>query len=1383
MELSSYSGKKSQLGRRTNSSEDVFAIKSPLFDEKKNGPRSCPTNFQDKRAVSTIFLPNKRQSKPRGELIASKLLPTRDRIDNMLTYMHELQVSEASLQKQLMTTKRHTDEELNLLMSKLDELQRTMQNVERERQSTQARLKEKEKCIRKLAAKLKKAKATQPKRNTFVRKCGVPDDSLPSIAEEDAMDEDKKSPTVEQSRLTNVSKRVDSLVDISALPKKNDFASKAAIDDFHRSQLQLNEEITELASLSPRSLNRPLWDPWASGGTTPMENMPPVFTIAPTELYAKATVVSTDITKPVAMNVEDDELKSVLMSSSSASVKDTVMHNKQQHTPLVVTLEREEGAFAKSQWLASATNAGSSCSRLNQQPPRVMEAQIEDGQNTTKDSAITEFLSPNDSVLCIKPMPSICESSNELKGNCSAVLDDKAHSQINQQNFQSPKVAFPSSSSAVSPSTTIAKLCSTLTGQQAESNSVPKKIDLQDREGALGIMSPNVAQKTKVNSYPSCASLNTLVHAASHQNNDKAITGELEALLTDFFAEVDKKRVKMATVYGKRYAGRENRLFAELTKRYGAAKVAAMKTRYENSKHASTFRNSGGSENEDNNATKLSNKSDHAMISALQHQKSLQSPTPDSDVNGHVPYLPSDSHSSANVHTPSKDRRKEARRADSGLSPSGEDMTDLLNHASSQRYSVNTIPPSTNPTPSVLTSKTSRKSEDTLVKGIDGSPRMNISQSIQFSAPSSASSHQSGMQTSDATFPELYQRHDASEESNKDQTNKPSTSTFEGLLEDLYRHHQPDKINHASIIVKQYAGKEGELVKLLKRKYGALSVKRLEIKLEVLKQAHKARTGAKMACQKRSRFFITISFTFWLLALLGVSCIALFVSFVALDAWKCHAVGKVQHKSEVTDKCFLLKDNLENFTYERVADYMSRSYPDICYCSELKARQNALFENISLGNIEDLVRLAAFSPNFPGRSWIERLKEQNVMKPAADLLQSFRSFGWPALLDFRGISDDSEKISQSTKDVNNSVAHTLPLVNNRESNDYTLKQHAKTREIEIEAESDEQMADEIRAASGLDTLEESSIREHLFDKADVTAKKTSEEDILTEQQFVAIVEESVAFPSKANEYYDVKELVDVAEPDETLFLVKPDGFITTKAKVDDTKNDATRTHTQHDSDFSLLEKNGYVEGDGNKAASNIKAFGSVIAYCEVPDLAKMTIANLSYERNAAELTNVVENEVRQKSVSLSLPDTEVDVLEMAAEYTETLFSGSAKNSELLVIDKEEANKVKLDSDFLVDEPESVLHAADPTIVVGTDVNIEKIKEDHFKSDRIVYEKPLAIKNTEALIATIVPHINAESDEDNEEEKELRIMEELDNPGELLRMAERAAVAELLAMEI
>ncbi|POM79834.1 Hypothetical protein PHPALM_2403 [Phytophthora palmivora] len=175
MELTTHSGSRAGSGARANSSEDISASNSAAYDEK-NGPRSCPSTFNDGHKVRTELSPGTRRHVRSGELIVSKLLPTRDSVNSLLTYLHELQISEASLRKQLMSTKRHTEEGLFESLSKLNELQHTMQEVERDRRQAQQRLEEKDKRIRELAAKLERAEARSTRSPS--------NDGLPSIADE-----------------------------------------------------------------------------------------------------------------------------------------------------------------------------------------------------------------------------------------------------------------------------------------------------------------------------------------------------------------------------------------------------------------------------------------------------------------------------------------------------------------------------------------------------------------------------------------------------------------------------------------------------------------------------------------------------------------------------------------------------------------------------------------------------------------------------------------------------------------------------------------------------------------------------------------------------------------------------------------------------------------------------------------------------------------------------------------------------------------------------------------------------------------------------------------------------------------------------------------------
>ncbi|OWY96013.1 hypothetical protein PHMEG_00033831, partial [Phytophthora megakarya] len=297
IELTAHSDSRAGSGSRANSSEDVFAANAPTYD-KKNGPRSCPSTFDDVERMKTKLSPGRNRHGRSGELIVSKLLPTRKSVNSLLTYLHELQISEASLRKQLLTTKKHTEEELYESLSKLNELQRTMQVVERDRRIAEQRLEEKEQRIRELAAKLEQAEArTSPIKDTTPEK-----------------------QTTKQLRLDEKSKVSNLLLDetpdlkIEALTQP----SQSTESRLRPTRLQsIQDEATNSSILSPRSPNRPLWDPWASGGTTPMKNLPPVFTIGPTGLNSMESEFPGSVEQITTIKLEDYELKSVLMSPRS----------------------------------------------------------------------------------------------------------------------------------------------------------------------------------------------------------------------------------------------------------------------------------------------------------------------------------------------------------------------------------------------------------------------------------------------------------------------------------------------------------------------------------------------------------------------------------------------------------------------------------------------------------------------------------------------------------------------------------------------------------------------------------------------------------------------------------------------------------------------------------------------------------------------------------------------------------------------------------------------------------------------------------------------------------------------------------------------------------
>ncbi|EEY68140.1 uncharacterized protein PITG_04524 [Phytophthora infestans T30-4] len=135
MDLSTHAG--SRVESRAKISENVYANTiPPVYDEEKSGPQSCPSTFGNTKQPQ--FTIDKLRQLRSNELVASKLLPTRTSVNSLMGYVRELQLSEATLRKQLVKTKQHTEEELSQSLSKVSELERTMMEVERDRNPAEA---------------------------------------------------------------------------------------------------------------------------------------------------------------------------------------------------------------------------------------------------------------------------------------------------------------------------------------------------------------------------------------------------------------------------------------------------------------------------------------------------------------------------------------------------------------------------------------------------------------------------------------------------------------------------------------------------------------------------------------------------------------------------------------------------------------------------------------------------------------------------------------------------------------------------------------------------------------------------------------------------------------------------------------------------------------------------------------------------------------------------------------------------------------------------------------------------------------------------------------------------------------------------------------------
>ncbi|ETL48365.1 hypothetical protein L916_02030 [Phytophthora nicotianae] len=393
----------------------------------------------------------------------------------------------------------------------------------------------------------------------------------------------------------------------------------------------------------------------------------------------------------------------------------------------------------------------------------------------------------------------------------------------------------------------------------------------------------------------------------------------------------------------------------------------------------------------------------------------------------------------------------------------------------------------------------------------------------------------------------------------------------------MYKNHQPDKLKNVPVVAKQYAGKERELVGLLKGKYGALSVKRLEENLEVLERTHRNR-GGKSAAKKRGCFMLTVSLMFWLWVLLYFSFGAVFVSFVVLNAWECRALDNDEQELESSEECVPLKKELETFTYERVADYMSQSHPDACFCSEWKARENALFTNLSGDDLLNLVRLVPFSPDLFGSAWIATVKEQvpsqesydNYAKPVVDLSLDVGSFVWSSVLELTRYDEASEEKSPIVEE---DIADIPSLNEESESNAHTdspdraadeMEKEMENESFVNEVEAEDKVTDELYAEEVVVPPEEVPVEVDTFKFDDepqtgdieiATKEDMPEEDIIpVDKESAAIKEETFPFTSEAED--DVtSESTDVVESDDPPAIEESEDIpLAKEAALDDTND-------------------------------------------------------------------------------------------------------------------------------------------------------------------------------------------------------------------------------------
>ncbi|KAL3664126.1 hypothetical protein V7S43_011009 [Phytophthora oleae] len=1339
MELSAQSGSRAGSGSRSNSSEDIFAAKSPVSDEKKHGPRSCPTSFKDRGGVRTKLSPDRRrQARTSSDSIVSKLLPTRDSVNSMLAYLHELQRSETSLRKQLVTTKQHTEEDLHQSLSKLSELQRTIHQVERERQLALQKLDEKDQRILELTAKLKEAEAkTSPVRTTGGVPCKA---GLPSIAEEvttHTMTEPQAPPPDPQMPRPSAEKAL--AIKTEAFQPYRQPSQAPAPQPL---QLQsVMDEAAQFESMSPRSPNRPLWDPWASGGTTPMKNPPPVFTIGSTGLDPIATTSSAE----QQLMTRDEELRSILMSPRQAQGQFEAARN--------VQAEKEGHGTLEPHYSTPVLNVDPTAPL----PPQEQEfhpVELQDapcGPDAQPETSFTEIPLQMDPMLHIGAMPPIHESPFE-ENNTAALnsgVDEAEYYDIqSQSDVQLPAAPFPRnqvkgmqnldphsfaecSSDSRSPQTPVEN--DHFQYKAPDEVTPGESIHIDRLEQVANGEPEQVHTAPPVESALSPTSdVQPPRPASPAQQEIKTVPTEpvsLETLLVDFFTEVDNKRLKMAKVYGKRYEGREKWLFAELSKRYGASKVAALKTRYENSSssEASATSSSGSSDKMSDRSSKPTDvsKSDRPKAGRQGHPRHPQffhPPTPANsvDVSAGNALGPPPASVSQDSDTPIAEADQDAEG--SGTTAVSSDKASPGRAASvspRQRRSGGNVPPFATAPPSFPGSEGTGEGNDTSTVGPSGPPVMNSSRpsipreepARQFNKhppppPFQARRENTSMNNINNDNAEpmgLRQRHNAprpSAQGQKTDDAEPPAVTLEGLLKELYKKHQPDKLKNVSIVAKQYAGKERELVGLLKGKYGALSVKHLEENLEVLERAHVARMAGKGAGKKRSCVVRTVSLVFWVSVVLYFSFGAVFVSFVVLDAWECHSLDSDEQELE-SDECAPLKKELETFTYEHIADYVSQSHPDSCFCSEWKARESALFANLSGDDLMDLVRLVPFSPESFGALWIASVKEQvpsqefydSYAKPVVDVSLDVGSFLWSSVVELAGYDEASEPTSEAARDVVENDTESTPLMDEEVERDAYLESLEQASEVAgkesslSDAEADNVLSEDVKVDAGSAAI------------SDTLAQVPAEEEVLIEEE-ASKIDDALRIDETDVAAKDEVSLKDSAGDEEST-TTEEEGFSSVEDVVSIVEESATVDEENASSAEDVIseeEESVTVENKSSSVASTFEdeeeATVESIDPVEpenVPGAEETELVDTSEE--PAEAAEAADDEVTETVAE------DVSIEDSIVEESVTADEENASSAEDVISEEEESvtveNKSSSVASTFEDEEEATVESIDP----------------------------------------------------------------------------------------
>ncbi|KAF1329825.1 hypothetical protein FI667_g5649, partial [Globisporangium splendens] len=908
------------------------------------------------------FSMRKAQRSQRGgaDLIVSKLLPSRQSLNSLMGYVRELQQSEASLREQLQLERSKHRTEKDAIEKQMME-----QQIEMEREQSQRKREAQEQIIRDLHAKIAQLQEEKHHEVGYDR-------GLQSIHEEEvAVSDQYQGYGNAETATSDVYPTASGCAPVSV--PSNGYGLDQSVPqqtvDAVQSPMQAepNARNQHQLIISPRG-TKPLWDSWSSDSPLTPANAP-MFTIAPTsaDMLSESPQLL-GFVAPAAVSSETNGcvLKSVL------SPKNSVFREQKS--------ESSRGIFQSNEVVATASEIDA--------PPAFTIGGI----------AMPAHISPT----TYAPAHEGHDSEPEM---CAVVEEP-----------QCPSPDFvPETASVFAPSCTPGEASLVDEPPQAQDTMV---IDASEAN-------PEAPHSKLFQPFrPHPVAKSPLVHGNEPANPRVS----LEKLLKDFFEEVDKAKLRMAEVYAKRYISHEERLFAELSRRYGVDKVERLKCRYEDNvgaeqQHVQSISEAVESAPQNMPATCLRSPTSQDAP-PLQYPKigsngaDALPPPPVSSTNGkRSPGLGSGYVVSSNkvsskgrsqsmngfhppmppvfydLHADHTDAHSDHPTEDSDVSsptnaypfpvvtPSATYDDDQVPTATDagddEEENVSTIGGFTSQAPPRQQTSTSRADGATAGRlradippppmtdfthakgGSKASPIMRQGELSRGPPPPPLANAYSLRDEKSSNVASLTGQKTMQTEQ---RPSSPQTVTLESLLRDLYKKHQPDKLQSVSRVAREYAGRERALVQLLKTKYGALSVKHLEENLALLEKAASKPSPAMTERGRKKRGLAGRSIRFLTrCALLSASAMALAgAGLVYINSREC--ASRAAATADAAESCDEFNHDLSGFEYGNIGQHLAHAYPVDCVCSEWREREDALMSSsYSWDSVVSLAQLLPFS--------------------------------------------------------------------------------------------------------------------------------------------------------------------------------------------------------------------------------------------------------------------------------------------------------------------------------------------------------------------------------------------------------------------------------------